>query len=169
MSKKSPNPSWLNCSRFLSSGCLFFLSFCFLACMYFYSRRHLKFHKISQRENRWLAATAAYAFTKKKKKNLQLLFLQKGKAKISPNSRQEPERERRNTLQHQSYGSRLIPGITLAVHREGKTIWLSRDYSLMQSSILLVLLIHHVLLYDLTISRLDQVYKSPIKSDYSEV
>lgn len=168
MSKKSPNPSWLNCSRFLSSGCLFFLSFCFLACMYFYSRRHLKFHKISQRENRWLAATAAYAFTKKKKKICNYYSSKKEKQRYLPTADRNLK-ERRNTLQHQSYGSRLIPGITLAVHREGKTIWLSRDYSLMQSSILLVLLIHYVLLYDLTISRLDQVYKSPIKSDYSEV
>lgn len=39
----------------------------------------------------------------------------------------------------------------------------------MQSSVLLVLLIHYVLRYDLTIRRSDQVNKSPIKSDYNKV
>lgn len=165
MSKKSPNPNWRKCSRFLSSPRVFFCFLVLFPPMYFYSLRHLKFHK-SPREKTdglwlWLCMHL--------QKNLHWLLFQKGKAKISPNSRQEPERERRDELKRQSYGSRLIHGITLDVRREEKTIWLSRDYSLMQSSILLVLLIHYVLLCDLTIRRLDQVYKSPIKSDYSGV
>lgn len=59
---------------------------------------------------------AAYSFTKKKSD----YFSKKEKAKISHNSRQEPERERRDKLERQSCGSRLIRGVTLAVRIEGE-------------------------------------------------
>lgn len=127
---------------------------------YFYSHRHLKFHK-SPREKTdglWLRlrmhlqkSAMIFFFSSKKEKQRYLPT-----ADRNLKERSETSRNGRATAPVWS-----TPKLSLCAGKD-KTIWLSRDYSLMQSSILLVLLIRYVLLYDLTIRRLDQMYKSPI-------